>query len=111
MVLTVKNLPSENDMHRYRDGHRIVWGFVAVIVVKTSFRDAPAAVAFVLVLAAALIGGILGGELYAWTWRLRARAWVEESLRPGAGIVTHADKNWGPLWRQITQRACRDRER
>jgi len=111
MVLTVNNLPSESDMHQYRDRHRIVWGTVAVIIVIVNSRKAPTAVAFVLVLAAALLGGILGGELYAWTWRLRARAWVKESLRPSAGIVIHADKNWGPLWRQITHLVWRARER
>ena len=91
-------------MLRFRDRNRIGWGLVACAVAGFGSGELAGSLRFVLSLAAALLGGILGGELYALTWRLRERAWVEESLAPGAGIVSHEDLNWGPLWRKIFRR-------
>lgn len=91
-------------MRRFRDRHRVAWGAVSALVVVGQSGGLSGAVEFVLVLAAIVLGGFLGGEAYAWTWRLRARAWVAEATAPGAGLATYPDKNWGPLWRQLSRR-------
>jgi hypothetical protein len=100
----MKFLPSETDMQRYRDRHRIGWGIVASLIVMANSDALAGAVEFVLVLAAALLGGFLGGVIYSWTWRLRSRAYVEEALAPLAGVITYTDHNWGPLWRKLRKR-------
>ena len=94
------DLPSEAEMHKFRDRSRLGWGVVSVLVMLELFDATSSATKFVLCLAAASLGGFLGGELYAWSWRVRARAWVEESV--GAGLINYSNKNWGPLWRKFT---------
>lgn len=97
----MKHLPSETDMQRIRDRNRIAWGLVAALIALVGSVELAGSVRFVLCIAAALFGGALGGALYAWTWRLRELAWAEESLAPGAGLLSHKDKNCGPLWRKL----------